>query len=78
MGPSHKAIMATNLESPFPIASFLYMYLANFLKVSKMKKDISDAPIPRKSKLKSINLLFEILININPKNPNKKPKFIKP
>ena len=36
IGPSHKASIATNLESPLPIASFLKISFAMYLKVSKI------------------------------------------
>ena len=41
-GPSHRASMATNFESPLPMASFLKIYLAKYLKDSKIKNDITD------------------------------------
>jgi len=37
IGPSQRASMATNFESPLPIASFLNIYLATRLKISKIK-----------------------------------------
>ena len=49
-GPSHRASIATNFESPLPIASFLKIYLAKYLKDSKIKKDIADERRPRDNK----------------------------
>ena len=76
-GPSQRASIATNFESPFPIAFFLKIYLVKYLKVSRIKNDRTDEPIPFASKRKSIILLLNRPININPKRPVKKPKFIK-
>ena len=42
VGPSHKASIATNFESPFPIASFLNKYFAKYLKDSNNKNDITE------------------------------------
>ena len=42
IGPSHKASIATNLESPLPIASFLKINFDRYLKDSKIKNDIAD------------------------------------
>ena len=42
IGPSHKASIATNFESPFPIASFLKINFDRYLKDSKIKNDIAD------------------------------------
>ena len=42
IGPSHKASIATNFESPLPIASFLKINLARYLKDSKIKNHIAD------------------------------------
>ena len=50
IGPSHRASIATNLESPLPIASFLKIYLAKYLKDSKIKNDIADELRPRTNK----------------------------
>ena len=46
IGPSHKAIIATNFESPLPIASFLKKIFDRYLKDSKIKNDIADALRP--------------------------------
>ena len=78
IGPSHRANIATNFESPLPIASFLKIYLAKYLKDSKIKNEIADELRPRNNKQISINLLFNKPIRINPKRPVKKPKFNKP
>ena len=78
MGPSHKASIATNLESPLPIASFLKIYLAKFLKDSKIKKAVNEVNKPLLIRYKSIYLLSNKPINIKPKIPEKKPKFINP
>ena len=50
IGPSHRASIATNFESPLPIASFLKIYLAKYLKHSKIKNDIADELRPRTNK----------------------------
>ena len=50
IGPSHRESIATNFESPFPIASFLKMYLARCLRVSKIRNEINDELIPRANK----------------------------
>ena len=42
IGPSHKASIATNFESPLPIASFLKINFDRYLKDSKIKNDIAD------------------------------------
>ena len=76
MGPSQRASIAINFESPFPIASFLNIYLVKRLKVSKIKNDIKEAPTPLITGEKSINLPLNILKNINPKTPKQKPKFL--
>ena len=49
-GPSHRASIATNFESPLPMASFLKIYLAKYLKDSKIKNDITDELSPRNNK----------------------------
>ena len=49
-GPSQRASIATNFESPLPIASFLKRYLAKYLKDSKIKNDIADEPSPLANK----------------------------
>ena len=77
-GPSHRASMATNFESPLPMASFLKINLAKYLKDSKIKNDITDALSPRNNKQKSINLSLKKQITIKFKNPERNPKFIKP
>ena len=41
-GPSHRAIIATNFESPLPMASFLKIYLDKYLKNSKIKNEITE------------------------------------
>ena len=53
IGPSQRASIATNFESPFPIASLLNIYLATRLKISKIKNDIKEAPNPLNRKIKS-------------------------
>ena len=78
IGPSQRASIATNFESPFPIASFLYIYLATRLKISKIKNAIKEEPTPLNKKIKSINSFSMILININPKKPKINPKFTSP
>ena len=50
IGPSHIASIATNFESPLPIASFLNIYLAKYLKDSKTKNHIADELKPRNNK----------------------------
>ena len=50
IGPSQRASIATNFESPFPIASFLKIYLAKYLKDSKIKNDIADELSPLNNK----------------------------
>ena len=70
--------MATNFESPLPIASFLNMYLAKRLKISKIKNDIKEEPNPLSKKVKSTNLLPLILKITNPKKPEINPKFNSP
>ena len=42
IGPSHSASIATNFESPLPIASFLKIYLAKYRKDSKIMNEIAD------------------------------------
>ena len=78
IGPSHKASIATSLESPLPIASFLKIYLAKFLKDSKIKKAVNEVNKPLLIRYKSIYLLSNKPINIKPKIPERKPKFINP
>ena len=46
IGPSHKATIATNFESPLPIASFLKTVLAEYLRHSKIKNDTADEDRP--------------------------------
>ena len=41
-GPSHKASIAANFESPLPIASFFKKYLAEYLKDSNTIKVIKE------------------------------------
>ena len=50
IGPNQRASIATNFESPFPIASFLNIYLAKRLKISKIKNDIKEEPNPLSKK----------------------------
>ena len=50
IGPSHRASIATNFESPLPIASFLKIYLAKYLKDSKIMNEIADELRPRNNK----------------------------
>ena len=78
IGPNQRASIATNFESPFPIASFLKIYLAKHLKISKIKNDIKEEPTPLNKKIKSINSLPTTLIYINPKRPEINPKFTSP
>ena len=78
MGPIHRAIIATNFESPLPIASFLNIYLAKYRKHSNNKNDIAAVNTPLAMKNKSINFAINISWDINPKRPEIKPKFIKP
>ena len=78
IGPNQRASIATNFESPFPIASFLKIYLATHLKISKIKNDIKEEPTPLNKKIKSINSLPTMLIYINPKRPEINPKFTSP
>ena len=49
-GPIHKASIATNFESPFPIASFLKKHFAKYLKDSKIKNADKDVLRPLRSK----------------------------
>ena len=77
-GPSHRASMATNFESPLPMASFLKIYLTKYLKDSKIKNDITDELTPRNNKQRSINLSLKKQITIKFKNPERNPKLIKP
>ena len=78
IGPNHKASIATNFESPLPTASFLKMNLAKYLKDSKKKKVINEVYKPLLIRYKSIYLLSNKPINIKPKIPERKPKFINP
>ena len=78
IGPSHRASIATNFESPVPIASFFKKNLAICLKDSKIKNDITDELRPLANKYKSINLLLKKPIKIKHKKPEKNPKLIKP
>ena len=64
-GPSQRASIATNFESPLPIASFLKIYLAKYLKDSKIKtmigfigSHVQALPIETLKKEKSIDLVF--------------------
>ena len=50
IGPSHRTSIATNFESPLPIASFLKIYLAKDLKHSKIINDSADELITRNNK----------------------------
>ncbi len=78
IGPSQRASIATSFESPLPIASFLKINLATFLKTSKIIKHIKEVLNPLNIIAISINWLLEILRNINPKKPDINPKFISP
>jgi len=78
IGPSQRASIATNFESPFPIASLLNTYLAKRLKISKIKNDIKEAPNPLNRKIKSLNSLLKIFKKIKPKKPEINPKFTRP
>ena len=78
IGPSQRASIATNFESPSPTASLLNMNLAIRLKISKIKYDNKEVPNPLSKKIKSINSLPKILKSINPKKPVINPKFISP
>ena len=49
-GPSQIASIATNFESPIPIASFLKKYFARYLKDSKIKNADKEVLRPLKSK----------------------------
>ena len=49
-GPTHKAIIATNFESPIPIASFLKKHFARYLKDSKIKNADKEVLRPLSSK----------------------------
>ena len=70
--------MASNFESPLPIASFLNIYLATRLKISKIKNDIKGEPNPLSKKIILLNSLPKITKNINPKKPEINPKFKSP
>ena len=78
IGPSQRASIATNLESPFPIASFFNKYFAKCLKISEIKKEIKEVhnPFIKKEKLK--NSSPNIPKNINPNEPETNPKFSSP
>ena len=78
IGPSHKPSIATNLESPFPRASFLKKSFAKYLKDSKIKNEAKEVLRPLISKQKFIFPLSNKLMNISPKTPVINPKFIKP
>ena len=77
-GPSHRANIATNFESPLPMASFLNKYFAKYRKDSKRKNDIKEVLNPFAIKKKSINFLSKKLNKTNPQIPETNPKFIKP
>ena len=77
-GPSHRESIATNFESPLPIASFLKIYFEICLRASKIRNEIADELIPLAKRFKSINLLLKKPTNIKPKIPEIKPKLIKP
>ena len=49
-GPSQRENIATNFESPLPIASFLKIYLAKYLRISNIKNDIADELSPLANK----------------------------
>ena len=70
--------MATNVESPLATASFLNMYLATRLKISKIKNDIKEEPNPFSKRTKLKNSLPMIHKNINTKKPEIYPKFNSP
>jgi len=76
IGPKNKASIATNLESPLPIASLLKIYFAKYLKVSKIKQAANEVHKPLLIRYKSIYLLSNKQINIKPKIYERKPKFI--
>ena len=78
IGPSQRASIATNFESPLPNASFLNMYLDTLLKISKIKNVIKEETSPLSKKTKSIKSLLKVLKNINPKKPDINPKFKSP
>ena len=78
IGPSQRASIATSLESPFPIASFLNMNLVEILKSSKIKNEIKEVTKPLNIMAISINSLLRMLKNNNPKKPEINPKFISP
>ena len=77
-GPSQIPIIATNLESPLPNASFLNIFLARYLKDSQIKKETTDVTNPLKIKYEPIFVLFNKSTKTKPKIPEKKPKFINP
>ena len=58
IGPSHRASIATNFESPLPMASFLKIYLDKYLKNSKIKNEITEElrPLSIKQKSKDLSL----------------------
>ena len=70
--------MATNFESPLPIASFLKIYLATRLKISNIKNDIKEETNALSKKTILINSLPKKPKNINPKKPEMNPKFKSP
>ena len=78
IGPSQRESIATNFESPLPIASFLKIYLAKYLRISKTKNDIADELSPLANKQKSINLLLNKPTKIKHTKPEINPKLIKP
>ena len=49
-GPTHKASIATNFESPIPIASFLKINFAKYLNDSKIKN--ADKEVLRPLRIK--------------------------
>ena len=49
-GPTHKASIATNFESPIPMASFLKKHFAQYLKDSKIKNADKEPLRPFRSK----------------------------
>ena len=78
IGPSQRASIATNFESPLPRASFLKMYLAKFLKASKSRNDtaeqLSAVRINNESKFFSLKTAMNNIAKI----PEMNPKFINP
>ena len=74
--PNQKAIIDTNFESPFPIASFLKKNFAETLNNSNNKKEIRLVNVQFINKSSCLKLL-KIWINNKFKKPIKKPIFMK-